>query len=236
MEGDVDIAAVAALIGHRTRALYLSLLLAHPTLSAGELARASRVSPAVASQHLRQLELGGLVIGERQGRRRWYRLASSDVARAVETLARIAPTKPVRSLRQSEEAAALRRARLCYDHLAGRLGVGMTVALIQQGCLAEEDGVWHLTPAGRHWLQAGGIDPANLRAGRRPLVRPCRDWSERVPHLAGAVGQALCNRLLDLGWLVRQPGRRSVKVVPGAAVPDVWRPVLNQARGMISGS
>jgi hypothetical protein len=151
-------------------------------------------------------------------------------------LARIAPTKPVRSLRQSEEAAALRRARLCYDHLAGRLGVGMTVALIQQGCLAEEDGVWHLTPAGRHWLQAGGIDPANLRAGRRPLVRPCRDWSERVPHLAGAVGQALCNRLLDLGWLVRQPGRRSVKVVPGAAVPDVWRPVLDQASGMVSGS
>jgi hypothetical protein len=143
-------------------------------------------------------------------------------------LARIAPTKPVRSLRQSEEAAALRRARLCYDHLAGRLGVGMTVALFQHGLLAEEANSWRLTAAGRAWLKAGDIDAEALAVRGRTLVRPCRDWSERVPHLAGSVGQALQERLLAWGWIVPQARRRSVKIVPEAAVPPAWRPVLDQ--------
>jgi DNA-binding transcriptional ArsR family regulator len=227
VHGDADVASVAALLAHPARARCLYLLLSQPAMTAGGLARAAGVSAASMSQHLRQLEAGGLLVVERRGRHRWYRLASAEVARALETLARIAQPLPVRSLRQAREGEALRYARTCYDHLAGRVGVGLARVLLEAGIVAVADGVWTLTDAGRDWCAGAGIDVDGLAQGRRPLLRPCQDWSERAPHLAGALGQAVLERLEALGWVVRVPGRRHVRIVGDAVVPPAWRHVLD---------
>ena len=175
-------------------------------------------------EHLALLVDGGLVAVEPSGRHRHYRLASPAVAEALEALARLAPAAPVRSLRQATHAQAIRSARTCYDHLAGRLGVALCDALVEEGIvLAEPDGEiggdpvlgagrvlrFELTATSRHTLAELGIvvDPPR----RRPLVRYCVDWSERRPHLCGWLGAALCSRLDQLGWVVRAE-RRAVRV------------------------
>ena len=228
MQGDADVAAVAAVLGDRTRAGFVTLLLSRRTLTAGELAQLTGVSPSSASQHLRKLVDAGLLTSEWKGRQRWYRLTSAEVAEAVEALSRIAPLAPVRSLREATAAAKLRYARSCYDHLAGRIGVALTSLLLEHGLLVDDQG-WRVSAEGIAWFKAGGIDVETLRRGRRPLLRPCLDWSERVPHLAGALGQALLERLLAYGWVHEGPVRRAVVLRPEAAVPPAWRPLLEEA-------
>jgi DNA-binding transcriptional ArsR family regulator len=129
----------------------------------------------------------------------------------AEALAAIAPRRPVRSLREAHVGEALRRARTCYDHLAGRLGVELTAALARDGVVVDGEQP-RLGPAAPERLDALGIDLSSLESGRRPLVRTCLDWSERRPHLAGAVGAALATRLFELGWIERRPANRSVAV------------------------
>src|SRR5829696_4110815 len=182
MDGDADIAAVAAAIGHPARGAMLTALFGGRALPASELASAARVSRSTASAHLAQLVETGLVGVERQGRHRYHRLASAEVAEALETLAAVARPRPVRSLRESARARAERAARSCYDHLAGALGVPVTDALCDAGTL--ERSSLALVDAGP--LRALGVDVPDVRAGRRPLTRSCLDWSERRPHLAGA--------------------------------------------------
>ena len=175
--------------------------------------------------HLGRLADGGLVRVETSGRHRYVRLAGRDVVEAVEALARLAPAKPVRSLRQGAHAEALRKARTCYDHLAGRLGVAVCDALTAAGTVRAEpdpDGRtdpvvgagrsqrYVLTPQGDERLAAFGVD---LGRGRRPLIRYCLDWSEQRPHLGGRLGAALLARLTDLGWVTRCD-RRVVRVTP----------------------
>jgi len=204
-----DLSVVARLIAEPTRAAMLDALVAGRALAAGELARLAGVSPATASGHLAQLRAGGLVEVVASGRHRYYRLGGPAVAHAMEALAAISPDRPVRSLRQSRSAAALAAARTCYDHLAGRIGVALHDALMARGAFAAG---YDLTPAGQSLLDGLGVW---VPPSRRPFARPCLDYTERRPHLAGGLGAALCARLFDLGWVVqRAVGDRGLRVTP----------------------
>lgn len=205
---DRDLAAVAVLFGDPARAAMLAALADGRSLPAGELARRAGVRPATATAHLRRLVDGGLVRVRAQGRHRYHELAGPQVAVILEALAQIAPQAPVRSLRQHRGAAALAEARTCYDHLAGRRGVELRDRLLAAGALSEVDGRDHvLTAPGERLVAALGVDPGRLRSGRRVFARSCVDWTQRRPHLAGALPAALTARFLELGWLARGPGR-----------------------------
>ena len=240
MAGDTDLARVGALIGDPGRARVLRALADGRELSASVLAAEAGVAPSTASVHLAKLVDGGLVVAERHGRHRYFRLAGPEVARALEAMARIAPPAPVRSLREGTRAHAVRTARTCYDHLAGRLGTALMAALLERGVLAGGDGAFHpeagdrlsspggdvpyeLTEHGAGFLRDDlGVDVAAI-GGRRPLVRYCVDWSEQRHHLAGALGAAVADRLFALGWLERAPRGRAVFLTSGgeAGLSDV---------------
>jgi DNA-binding transcriptional ArsR family regulator len=201
---DADVAGIAGLLADPARVAMLDALMDGRALSAGELARCARVGAPTASAHLRRLLDGGLLAVRAQGRHRYYRLAGPAVAEAMEALGVIAPPRPVRSLRQSQQAQALRIARTCYDHLAGGVGVAVAEALVRAGALRPVgDRDYDLTAGGEQLLGGLGVDVAALRRQRRAFARRCLDWTERSPHLSGALGAAVLVRLLDLGWLVR---------------------------------
>ena len=218
-----DIVPVAALMADRARAAMLTALLDGRPLAAGELARVAGVSAATASAHLARLLDGGLVTVIRQGRHRYYQLAGRQVAAAIESLSYLSPALPVRSLRQSRQAAALADARTCYDHLAGRAGVALLDALLARGLLtAAGDAAgavtelpeYEVTGAGEASLAEFGVDTGSLRRQRRRFAAACLDWTQRQPHLNGALGAAITARLLERGWLEPGPHRRSVRVTP----------------------
>jgi DNA-binding transcriptional ArsR family regulator len=231
MAGDADIAALGALIGDPARARVLQALADGRALPASVLADEAGVAASTASAHLRKLVAADLLVAEPHGRHRYFRLAGPRVARLIEVLAEHAPPAPVRSLRDGTRAHALRRARLCYDHLGGRLGVALMGALLERGALEGDDGAFHperagedrlsapgrdadyrLTGAGAAQLEAFGIALDPLRARRRPLVRYCVDWSEQRHHLAGGLGAALAAAMLERRWLERAPQGRAVFV------------------------
>ncbi len=214
MFADADLAAVARLLGEPHRAQIMLSLLAGAELPAGELAQRADASSSLASAHLARLLEAGLLRARRRGRQRYYRIADDEVAQAIESLLAIAPKRPVRSLKDSRQGEAIRQARTCYDHLAGRLGVRLTAALEHLHALEPSDSGWQLTAEGERRLVGLGIDIEQLRAGRRRLIRPCLDWTERRLHLAGALGAALTTRLFELGWIERLPGSRAVTVTP----------------------
>ncbi|HEX8752169.1 MAG TPA: metalloregulator ArsR/SmtB family transcription factor [Solirubrobacterales bacterium] len=206
MEGDVDIAAAAALMADGTRAAVLVELIDGRALPPSELAQVAGVSRSTVSEHLGKLHDAGFLAVERGGRNRYYRLAGPEIAAAVESLAALAPRQPVRSLRQHNRAGALGAARTCYGHLAGRLGVGIAEAMQERGLLDREADVFLLTEDGRDWMrELGVVSPP--RAGRT-----CNDWSERRPHLAGRLGVALTKRMFELDWLERRSIPRAVAV------------------------
>jgi DNA-binding transcriptional ArsR family regulator len=206
------LAALAALIADETRAACLLALLDGRAWTAGELARHAGVAASTLSEHLGKLVAGGLLAEERQGRHRYVRLASAEVAQLVEDLAaRVdagAKARP-RSLREAGAGSAMARGRTCYDHFAGRLGIALTDAFTSRGLLRQDAG-FALTDTGLVWFDAAGI--ALDRGGRRPLARGCLDWTERRPHLAGVAGAALCRHALAAGWCVRIGSARAVKV------------------------
>jgi DNA-binding transcriptional ArsR family regulator len=211
--GDVDIAVVGSLLGDRARVAMLSRVLARPDSPAGELARSAGIAPSTAASHLQKLSDAGLLSVTRRGRLRLYRLGSTEVAHAMEALAVLAPAMPVRSFQQSRDAEALRVARSCYDHLAGRLGVRLHDELLRQRMIrrtGEQD--YDITEKGLHLLSGVGVDGKALRETRRLLARACLDWSERTPHLAGALGAALLEQFLDRMWLERNSESRSLRV------------------------
>jgi DNA-binding transcriptional ArsR family regulator len=212
METYPQIAAVGRLIGDATRAAMLAALLGGRALPASELARVARVSPQTASAHLAKLADAGLVAVTRIGRHRYYRLAGAEVARALEALAAVSAPPVVRSLRGAQSLDALRFARSCYDHLAGALAVALGDAFLEHGWLRPVGEALRLAAEGERILVDLGVDVPSLRRARRPLVRTCLDWSERRPHLAGAVGAALLERLLALGWLEAGPVPRALRL------------------------
>jgi hypothetical protein len=155
------------------------------------------------------------VVGEAAGRQRVFRLAGPELAEALEALALVAPAVPVRGLRAAKKAGALKRARTCYDHLAGELGVAVTDALVEREILARADDGFAVTRAGRPWLAELGLDLDALRRARRSFARGCVDWTERRPHVAGSLGAGIAATFFVRGWVRRRPGGRAV-VVTGA--------------------
>jgi DNA-binding transcriptional ArsR family regulator len=225
--GDTDIAAVGALVADPGRCRMLLALDDGRALPAGRLAAEAEVSAATASGHLRKLTQAGLLSVEIHGRNRYYRLAGPAVGSLIEALQRLAPLAPVSSLRQNSRARALREARTCYDHLAGRLGVALMRGLIGRGHLTGGDGTYDpstaqldhrtgyghdvdyaLTDDGRGFLDDFGV----TIAPRRRLVRYCVDWSEQQHHLAGALGRGLLDRLYEVEWVRPARGSRAVTV------------------------
>jgi DNA-binding transcriptional ArsR family regulator len=212
--GDADISAAAELMAERARAACVIALTEVDALPASELARRAGVSNSTASAHLGKLVEGGLLTVEPRGRHRYYRLSGPEVARAVEALATIAPSLPVRSLREATVGDAIRVARTCYDHLAGQLGVAVADALERRRLIRARNGIYEITPKGGREFSDLGIDLPRLERGRRALARPCLDWSERRPHLAGALGADLTDRMLRLRWIRRLPTSRAVQLTP----------------------
>jgi DNA-binding transcriptional ArsR family regulator len=229
MVGVADIAVPAALLAEPARARIMFALADGRALAASVLAVEADVAASTASEHLSRLLDAGMVIVEPQGRHRYYRIASADVVRVLEALALIAPEQPVRSLREGTRAHAVRRARLCYDHLGGKLAVALMQALIERRLIEGGDGMhdptravndrlsapgqdidYRLTGNGERVLGDFGVSFDRLRARRRPLIRYCLDWSEQRHHLAGAIGGAIAERMLELEWLSRAPRSRAV--------------------------
>lgn len=210
MESEADVAAAAALMANRARTAMLECLLdgeAHP---AGDLAREAGIALSTASGHLAELVEGGFVRMQRNGRQRRYRLSGPEVARAIEALAAVAPRRLLTSLRGAAAGDRFRAGRTCYDHLAGRLGVAVSDALLERRALRLRlDGV-SLTRAGQQLLEGLGVDVAGARRRKRGFALACQDLTERRFHLAGALGAALCERLFELGWVRRSGSGRAV--------------------------
>ena len=214
MKDGPSIVGIAALIGDHARAEVLTALLADRALTATELATIAGVGKATASSHLAKLRGAGLLAVHDQGRHRYFRLADRDVAQLLESLMGVAFRTGALRLKSSPREPALRRARVCYDHLAGELGVQAFEALVARGAFRPDAAGLHLTPAGRAWFAALGVDVDAVAAQRRMMCRACLDWSERRHHLAGAWGAALLQRLLDLGWARRVKDTRIVQFTP----------------------
>jgi len=208
------IAGIASLIGEPARAEMLTALLADRALTATELAAIAGVGKATASSHLAKLRGAGLLAVHDQGRHRYFRLADRDVASVLESLMGVAFRTGALRLKSSPREPALRRARVCYDHLAGELGVQAFEALQTRRAFNVDAAGLHITPVGIDWFAAFGVDVAAVSAQRRIMCKACLDWSERRHHLAGAWGAALLQRLFDLGWTRRVAGTRVVQFTP----------------------
>lgn len=219
------VAKIAALIGDPARANILKALMDGRARTAKELAQIAGVSPQTTSGHLAKLSEGGLLGLAKQGRHRYYHLANAQVAAAIESLMALAGERPLpKHHHHTRVAGALRAARTCYDHIAGRLGVCLFDQLVARGCILPagangggsdgeaEDFV--VTRAGRQLFAALQIDVDRLADGKRRFARACLDWSERSPHLAGALGAALAERCFQLGWLERRRDSRAVTLTP----------------------
>jgi DNA-binding transcriptional ArsR family regulator len=207
-----SIAEIGSLVGDPGRANMLGALLDGRALTASELAWTAGVTPATASGHLARLVAGRLLSVARQGRHRYFRLASPDVARMLEgIMVAVSQTAPERRA-TPRISPALREARTCYDHLAGRLGVALADALVARGEILLSHEAGEVTERGRAALLAFGLPAEQVGRTRRLLCRPCLDWSERRPHLAGALGAALCTRCEELSWIRRMRDSRAVEV------------------------
>jgi DNA-binding transcriptional ArsR family regulator len=208
------IAEAAALIGDPARASMLASMMDGRAYTASELAHVAGVAAPTASGHLAKLLQSGLLSMERQGRHRYYRLAGPRVAAALESLMALAVSAAPRHRPTGPRDSAMRRARTCYDHLAGELGVALTWRLVELGYLQPEEGRFRLTAEGETALARLGVDVAALGRQRRPLARACLDWSERRPHLAGALGAAMLDSMVARGWIERTAGSRTVRLTP----------------------
>jgi len=223
MVSTTALAETAALVGDPARANMLAALMDGRALTASELARTASVTPQTASGHLARLTGAGLLAVERQGRHRYHRLASPGVARMLEGIMAVAEVGPAadrvrRPVVVGPRDLAMRAARTCYDHLVGRLAVAMADAMVEQGHIELSADGGAVTLDGAAFLRSLGVDlhaaegRAAKRGGGRVFCRPCLDWSERRPHVAGAVGAALCQCCFTLGWVRRIEGTRAVTV------------------------
>jgi len=210
MPATPEIAAIASLIGERTRATILMGLMDGRSLTATELARSAHVTKQTASSHLSKLVDAQLVAAESVGRHRYFRLADHDVAVVIENLMGLAHRVGALRVDTGPADPALRRARVCYDHLAGELGVLLFDSLVQRRFLRSTGESVVLTKDGERFFEEFGVDIDALERERRPLCLACLDWSARRPHLAGALGAAVLSRVLALGWARRQKGTRAV--------------------------
>lgn len=214
MKEGPDIAHIAALIGDPARANILSALMTGKALTATELASEAGVTAQTASSHLSKLQHGGLLSPLKQGRHKYFSLASDEVAHVLEALMGLAAKSGHTRVRTGPKDAALRKARVCYNHLAGEMGTRLFDSLISRGFLTTSEDQVALTPQGTAFVLAFGIDLDALTAQKSPLCKSCLDWSERRSHLAGSLGRAFLTRFETIGWAKRIQGTRAVKFSP----------------------
>jgi DNA-binding transcriptional ArsR family regulator len=207
-----DISIIAALIGNPACANMLTALMSGPALTATELAQEAGLTLSTVSGHLARLESAGLVAIERQGRHRYFRLADPDVGIALEALMPVAARAGHLRVRTGPRDPELRRARSCYDHLAGDLAVTMFDRFLERRLFARRDDRLSVTAEGRRFFARSDIDIDELERGRRLLCQPCLDWSERRSHLGGVLGAAVLNHIVAQGWAVREAKTRVVRI------------------------
>ncbi len=214
MKEGPDIAAIAALIGDPARANILTALMSGKALTATELAAEAGVTAQTASSHLGKLQDGGLITLTRQGRHRYFTLANADVAALLETLMGLAAGHGQLRTRTGPKDAAMREARVCYNHLAGRRGVQMFRWMRAHGLFdVTADGI-DLSAEGRRFATEFGIDLSTLAASRAPMCKECLDWSAREAHLASKLGRAMLGRMEETGWVKRDTNSRVVRFTP----------------------
>jgi DNA-binding transcriptional ArsR family regulator len=214
MKEGPDIAQIGALIGDPARANILTALMGGKALTATELAAAGGVTVQTASTHLAKLEAGNLLVQRKQGRHRYFTLADDSVGKFLEDIMGFAAGRGHLRHKPGPKEPALRKARICYDHLAGDYGVRMLDSLIARGAIDAVGDSLALTENGERELKRIGIDVHTLKSSRRPLCRSCLDWSERRAHLAGGLGEALLSNFFDKGWARRTAESRSVVFSP----------------------
>ncbi len=210
MKEGPDIALLGSLIGDPARANILTALMSGKALTATELASEAGVTVQTTSSHLKKLEDADLLRQRKQGRHRYFALADDDVGHVLEALMGLAAKRGLLRTRTGPRDEALRKARVCYNHLAGDLGVQLYDSMVRNGYLAERDEQVDLTPNGEKFVTGFGIDLSPLATGRRPLCKSCLDWSSRRTHLAGSLGTAFLQKFYDLGWASRQEDSRVV--------------------------
>ena len=211
MKEGPDIARLGALIGDPARANMLTALMSGKALTPSELAAVAGVTLQTTSAHLAKLEAGGLLAQRKQGRHRYFSLADDDVGALLERMMGLAADKGHVRMRTGPKDPALRKARVCYNHLAGELAVQMFDSCRTRGFLVDGPDALELSLTGRAFMTDLGVDVARAGGSRRPLCKPCLDWSARRSHLAGALGSALLDRFYDLRWAVREEGSRVVR-------------------------
>jgi DNA-binding transcriptional ArsR family regulator len=226
MKEGPNIAHVAALIGDPARANILTALMDGRALTASELAEEAGVGLSTASGHLSKLAEAEMVTPRKQGRHKYFQLAGSDVAAVLEALMGLAARRGASRVRPGPRDAQMQEARVCYNHLAGRMGVQMFASMTARGLLHEIGDRVELTKTGRDFVTGQGIDLAALDAGRAVLCRSCLDWSERRTHLAGSLGRALLTHMEALDWMQRSPDSRAIRVTgPGKTAFDAVFPL-----------
>ena len=218
---DPDVASVAALMAVPARAEILLALMHGQSRPAGELARFAGLSPQAATAHLKKLVSGGFLAIMTSGRHRYYRLASPEVAQAIESLMPLA--RSARSSPYPKPVSPLQKARSCYDHVAGQLGVAITDALVRKGYLIENERDYRVTTSGASWFCDLGVDLQPDPRCRRAFTRKCLDWSERRYHLGGLLGAAMLETFLDSGWLARSSSHRRALRISHAGQTGLWR-------------
>jgi DNA-binding transcriptional ArsR family regulator len=214
MKEGPDIALVASLIGDPARANMLTALLSGKALTATELATEGGITPQTASSHLKKLESADLITTRKQGRHKYFALADEEVGRALEALMGLAAKRGLLRTKTGPRDPELRKARICYNHLAGDLGVKLYDGLLSKGLLVDNNTEVHVTDAGAQKLSAFGLAFDEMSNSRRPMCLSCLDWSERRTHLAGSLGSALLQRFYDLGWAKRLEGTRIIRFSP----------------------
>lgn len=210
MKEGPDFARIAALIGDPARANILTALMCGKALTASELSHEAGVSAQTASSHLAKLRDANLVQERKSGRHKYFNLASDDVAQVLESLMGLAAHTGHLRTRTGPKDAAMRTARVCYNHLAGDMGVQMFRSMRTKGYLAGPDDTLALTESGQAFIAELGIDLSNLPRSKSPLCKSCLDWSARESHLAGQLGRALLTHFHDLGWAQRAPNSRVI--------------------------
>lgn len=214
MKDGPDMAMIASLVGDPARSNMLTALMSGRALTATELAQEAGITAQTASSHLAKLEAGHLVVPEKQGRHRYFRLSGPDVAAVLEGLMGLAARAGHLRVRTGPADPGLRRARVCYDHLAGDLGVRMLDSLTEKRLLRIQKDNVALTPQGERFVGDLGINLSALGGSRRPLCKTCLDWSVRRSHLAGSLGAAMLSRFYELNWAKREKGNRVVTFSP----------------------
>ncbi|MGB5212155.1 MAG: winged helix-turn-helix domain-containing protein [Anderseniella sp.] len=211
MKEGPDIALLGSLIGDPARANILTALMSGKALTASELASEAGVTVQTASSHLKKLQDANLLRQRKQGRHRYFTLADDDVGSVLEAMMGLAAKRGLVRTRTGPRDDALRKARVCYNHLAGDLGVAIYDGMVSHGYLVELDDGVDLTCGGEDFAGQFGIDLATLSKSRRPMCKSCLDWSSRRTHLAGSLGTALLNRFYELDWASRVDGSRVVE-------------------------